>query len=82
MMILNTVIANGKISKEPLTNYYEYLNYLKKLGFGKDIIKIFQNVYTGADNVNPVDYLDQIPINKLGEANLKVYQMKKNKKII
>ena len=78
----DTFIANGRISKETLSNYYEYTNYLSKLGFGKDIIKIFQNVYTGADNINPVDYFDQIPTDRLGEASLKVYEMKKKKNLI
>lgn len=76
MMILNT-IGRDKVSKFDISTYFEYVSYLKSLGFGKDIIHSFQNVYSSAKNINPYEYLDQIPIDSIGEAGVSVFQYKK-----
>ncbi|MBQ2639454.1 MAG: hypothetical protein IJF92_01665 [Bacilli bacterium] len=82
MMILN-MISSDKISKLDMQEYFDYINYLEQLGFGEDLIKCFNIVYTNSkNNINPVDFLDQIPMDRLGESSLSVYQLKKKKKII
>ncbi len=81
MMILNT-IARDKVSLMKMEDYFDYINYLKYLGFGEDILKSFYNLYTNADNINPYCYLDQVPVDKIGEAGLKIYKLKRNKNMI
>lgn len=78
IMILNT-IGRGKISKMNKDDYNEYISYLNQLGFGKDILKSFKNIYSINDNLNPCDYFEQIPNDKIGEAGLKVFEYKKKR---
>lgn len=77
MMLLN-MISRRRLYICDISEYFDYLNYLKKLGFGADILKSFGRVYTEGPNINPVDYLDEIPEDKLGEAGYKIYEFKKN----
>lgn len=76
MMLLETV-ARGKITTIGIEAYYDYLNYLKDLGFGKNLIHSFERLYWPTENINPCDYLDEIPVDKLGMAGLKVFTYKK-----
>lgn len=77
-MILNTISKN-RIDKLSVSDYFSYINYLESLGFGQDIVKAFRRVYTNGENINPADYLDQVPEEKMGEALYKVYELKKQK---
>ncbi len=81
MMILNT-IGREKISRLGVSDYFEYVNYLDNLGFGKDIIRSFQNIYSKTNNINPSNYLEQIPDDKIGEASFKVFNLKKKRGIL
>lgn len=76
MIILNT-IAHAKISNLNMNDYYMYVNYLESLGFGEDLIESFKALYDTADNINPSDFLDEINIDRLPEANLGVFKYKK-----
>lgn len=78
MMILNT-IGKDEVSEMDIAGYSEYISYLKTLGFGKDIIKSFNSIYEAADNINPYEYLDQIPNDKIEEARVKVFKYKKSR---
>ena len=73
MMILDT-IANDDISQLKIEDYYDYINYLKYLGFGKQITDSFSNIYSKDNNTNPVDYFDQIPVDNLEEAKYKTFK--------
>ena len=79
MMILN-MISRDKISKLDIPTYFDYIHYLKELGFGKDIIHSFQNIYSTAQNLNPCEHLDQIPLDKIGEAGMKIFTLKQKKR--
>lgn len=78
MMILNT-IGRDKISSFDISTYYDYIHYLESLGFGKDIIRSFQSIYLSSKNINPCDFLDQIPKDKIGPAGVKIYQRNKKR---
>lgn len=54
-------------------------SYLKTLGFGSDIIESFNRVYSTDDNINPCEYLDQIPNDKIGEEGVKIFKYKKSR---
>lgn len=81
MMILNT-IARQNINRLDISEYFSYVNYLEYLGFGTDVINSFKRIYSQGANINSADFFDQIPLEKIGEAGFKVYQMKKDKGII
>ena len=80
MMVINT-IADYKVSKLSMEEYYLYLEYLRNLGFGENLINAFISVYTNADNKNVSDFFDEIPTGQLYRASYHVYNAinKKNK---
>lgn len=41
-----------KITQLNIDEYYTYLNYLKSIGFSKELIKCFENIYTNKPNIN------------------------------
>lgn len=81
MMLLNT-IANEKIQKVSLNDYYLYLKYLKDLGYGRHIIKIFQNLYSNAPNQNAVHYLDEIPLDNFEVSDYRIFKLRNKKDFI
>lgn len=80
MMVINT-IADFKVSKLPLEEYYAYLEYLRQLGFGEGLINAFASIYTNGDNKNVSEFFDEIPISQLYRASYNVFKAinKKNK---
>jgi serine/threonine protein kinase len=72
-MILNT-ISNGEIHKFSASEYYVYLQYLRDLGVGNELLDCFYKIYTGSSNTSPCELLDQIPEN-IARAHHKVFKM-------
>lgn len=84
-MILNT-ISKINITKLSIDEYYTYLQYLSDIGYPKELIECFSNLYIDRSNISPLPYLDLIP-RPLGRAAYHVfaYQQQyqyKNKKLI
>ena len=73
MIILNT-LANHPVYRSDVSEYYEYLDYLKSLGVPKELIYSFFHIYTEKDNINPREYVEGIPINIEGKSDYKVFQ--------
>lgn len=73
-MIVIDTIANHKVSLLPIEEYYDYINYLRVLGFGDNLLNAFMSVYTTADNKNVSDYFDEIPKDKLSQASYAVFK--------
>jgi hypothetical protein len=67
-MVLN-MIANGSIHKLLLSDYYDYIQYLRDSKFPDELIDCFINIYTNHDNYSPRDLLEQIP-NNLDKVSL------------
>ena len=80
MMILE-FLANYKIRKTNIEDYYGYLGYLQSLGYGPDILESFFRLPISCHNINPCNYLDQIPKDKICRSSYSVYQYLKNKKV-
>ena len=59
IMILNFFYGSN-ISKLPISDFYVYLEYLSKLGVSKEILDIISYIYTGHDNKNPYELLDEL----------------------
>ena len=72
--ILLKVIGNAELYKLDICEFYDYLAYLKTLGFGTELIDSLATIYLECSNINPVDYLDQIPYDKIARAHIKVFQ--------
>ena len=73
MMVIDTIAAY-RISSLPSEEYYDYLAYLKELGFGENILDAFLSVYTNGDNKNVSEYFDEIPTEILVRARYNVYK--------
>ncbi len=80
MMILE-FLAKAKIRKTSIDDYYGYLGYLQSLGYGPDIIESFFRLPINCNNINPYNYLDQIPQDKIEKSSYSVYKYLKNKKV-
>ncbi len=77
MMVLDT-ISNGKVSHMELNEYYDYMNHLREVGFGDDIVNSFISTYDLKDNEVSSKYFDQIPMSNIEKATYKEFV--KNKK--
>lgn len=73
MMVIDTIAAY-RISSLPSEEYYDYLAYLKELGFGQNIIDAFLSVYTNGENKNVSEFFDEIPSDMLVRARYNVYK--------
>lgn len=71
-IVLNT-IARIQTERLSIDEFYLYLQYLIDVGFNKEFIDIFANLYTGKDNYFPLELLDTIP-KDFGIAGYKVYE--------
>ena len=60
ILILN-FLYGGNVQKMGLTDYYNYLEYLKKNGLSSGLYTLFYKIYSEDDNINPVDLIDAIP---------------------
>ena len=75
IMILN-YLYQDKITSLDIDEFYEYLNYLRSIGFPSELLDSFSLIYDYQDNINPYVYLDLIPSDK-GRAVKKVYDLKR-----
>ena len=60
IMILNFLYGKREVQNMSIDEYYDYLSYLENLGISKDLLNVFQNLYTPFENVNPKDLLESI----------------------
>lgn len=72
IMILN-YIYDGKITELSIEEFYTYMQYLKDIGFDKDLVDNFSNIYEYKNNENPYQLLETLPSN-LGQASNKVFK--------
>ena len=57
-----------------IVEFYNYLNYLNKIGVDKTLTDIFNNLLTPKDNINPVNYLDTLTNEQIVRAKEYVYR--------
>ena len=61
MMILEAISNNESIYNINIYNFEEYLEYLDKLGFNSNLLRVFSYIYDDkVDNINPLPYLDYL----------------------
>ena len=79
IVILNFLYEDN-INDFTIAQFYEYLEYLNKIGLSKEILDIFEKIAISTPNDNPYELLDEIkPI--IGRSNHIVYTYIKNKSI-
>lgn len=73
IMILNYLYGKN-ISNITILEFYEYLNYLDRIGMNKELLDIFNNLVVEKDNTNPVNYLDTITNEQICRAKEFVFK--------
>ena len=81
MMILE-FIAKEKIYRLKEEELYDYLEYLREVGYCDRLLDSFQRLYTKANNINPYECIDTLDDKLLGRGMYKVYEYLKNKPIV
>ncbi len=74
VMILN-FLYNGRVDKMNIQEFYNYLNYLNKLGFNKKLLDSFNKLAINCDNENPYCLLETLEEQQIYRANEKVYKL-------
>lgn len=62
-MILNYISGCCYMNEIGIDEYYAYMKRLRNLGMDKELVDVFELVYTKGDNVSPLPLLDRIPEN-------------------
>lgn len=68
IIIILNFLYGANVNNMPLQEYYDYLNYLEKLGFEKEFITICAKIVENVPNENPKDYLDSFTLKKVNKA--------------
>ena len=79
MMFLNYLYGENA-SKFTLEEYYDYLEYLRTLGYGERFISALQSIVIPQKNESICPYLDELSSEQVFRARENVYQYIKNKK--
>lgn len=73
-MILLGTLADESIFKVDMNTYYQYMEYLKKLGFSSELLDILRNIYSHKQNSNPRKLIESIPDDIMRRSNYKTFQ--------
>ena len=72
VMIFNLFFGDN-INNLTINEFYNYLEYLSDLGISNELLDIIGYIYTGHDNINPYEYLDEL-VPYYGRTNKNVYE--------
>lgn len=73
-MVLNA-ISGININMLSIEQFYDYISYLDTIGFDRNLIQTFGNIYTGKNNYIDNDILNLIPLNH--QSLYKIYTYNK-----
>ena len=73
IMIFNFLYGDN-VGKLPIQEFYVYMEYLSKIGVSKEFLDKILYIYTGKNNENPYEYLDELK-HFYGRAHKNVYEM-------
>lgn len=76
IVILNYLYGEN-INSIGITEFYRYLNYLNDLQISKNLLECFERIVSNGNNVNPVNYIDDLTAKQIGMARKKVYNLRK-----
>lgn len=57
MTILNTIFGR-EMHRLPMETFYDYLEYLRKIGVSQELVDVIMDIYSNKPNTNPKDLLD------------------------
>ena len=77
IVILNFLYGDN-IGNFTLQEFYDYLEYLQKIGIDKELLLYFEKIATCSENENPYELLDCL-IPYIGRSNYHVYSYNKKK---
>lgn len=77
VLLLNTLYM-GNITKLDMKDFYNYLDFLKSIGFNKELIDCLSNIYTNKPNENIGDLLNSID-KEAYRANKHVFEYTRKK---
>lgn len=72
VMIFNFLYGDN-IGRMPIQDFYVYLEYLSKIGVSKEFLDKASYIYTGKNNENPYEYLDELK-HFYGRAHKNVFE--------
>ena len=78
MMVLNYLYGDSAY-KLSLEEYYEYLEYLRKLNYSDNFINALQNIVTNHKNENIYPYLEELTKEQVYRSKENVYKLTKQK---
>lgn len=78
LMIINH-LAGEDMQRRELEDYYDYLDYLKKMGLDKEVINEFSNIYSENEGKVLNEELNSIPSDAY-KFRYKIHEMRKNEK--
>lgn len=73
IMIFNLFFGTN-VGNLSMGEFYNYLEYLAKIGVDSEFLKKVSYIYSGHDNVNPYNYLDDFT-KFYGQTSQKVYEL-------
>ena len=79
MIIILNFLYNGCINNMKITEYYDYLNYLRDIGVDSELIDVFYRIVSYGDNINPMEYLESLTDEQICRAKQNVYRIVKGK---
>lgn len=77
IVILNFLYGDN-ISNFTLQEFYDYLEYLQKIGIDRELLSYFEKIATCSENENPYELLDSLTP-YIGRSNYHVYSYNKKK---
>ncbi len=81
MMLLSFLYGSTEINSFSSTEYYEYLNYLKRIGVSEELVSCFRDLVSNKYNSNPMHLISSLDSEQVCRANCIVYKkVMKNKK--
>ena len=79
IMIILNYLYGGRVSSMSVEEFYEYMTYLTKIGVNKELLSAFEKTLSNCHNENPSYLLDSLTEENVCRANVKVYQLTKNR---
>lgn len=75
LIILNA-ISKSRMDYTSLPDFFSYIDYLESIGYGDKLLNSFKKIYLEGNNINPYNYLTDIPANTKDKENYMVYAKK------
>ena len=78
IMIILNFISRTDINSYSLEDFYSYMTFLIGLGYSYEIVETFAKIYNGTQNVNPMDFLDEITEKQYYKSHYLVHKKTNN----